>query len=184
MLFSKMSFPKIKFLAPAFVLMALAATASAQTSGPVSPPPATYTQTFNFPPAGLAGTETLQVNVVNVATAPPNVTATASCTGTITFAAANGSPVTTNTPQKFTLGTGQVYSASLTLSQTTYSSRGEIRAIVQQTITLPTLSACTLSMSLEIFDTSTGVTHAIMSGPAPSPIPLYGVLSGVAPVTR
>ncbi len=114
---------------------------------------------------GVAGTETLQVNVINLATLPPNVVATASCAGTISFANASGAAI--GTPVKFSVGPGQIFSAPLPFSKTGYSSRGEILASVQQTVTLPSPSFCTLAISLEVFDTNSGVIHAAISTSAP-----------------
>ena len=67
----------------------LAASASAQTSS------TTFTRDFRFPPVGIASTETVQINVVNNATASSSGTA-ASCTGTITFTNASGTVIGTS----------------------------------------------------------------------------------------
>ena len=158
----------------ASLLVLLAASAAAQGLVTVTPPVA-FSRNYNFPPVGLTGTETLQVNVVNTAlfTATPFVTGTASCTGTISFANASGTAIGTAVP--FTVGSGQIYSAPLPFSKTGYSSRGEILASVQQNVQLSLASPCLLTISLEIFDTSTGVIHALLTSPAPAPPPLLGI---------
>jgi hypothetical protein len=159
------------FVSASLVIL-LAASAAAQGPLAPAPPPVSFSRNYNFPPVGLAGTETLQVNVVNMAPSAPT-----SCTGTISFANASGTAI--GTPVPFTIGPGQVYSAPLPFSKTAYSSRGEIVASVQQTVTFSTVMSslgapCSLAISLETFDTGTGVTHALLTNPAPGlpPLPL------------
>jgi hypothetical protein len=56
--------------------------------------------------------------------------------------------------------------------------RGEILASVQGTTTLPSSTVCSLSVSLETFDTNTGVTHVFLTAPAPASATLATFLSG------
>jgi hypothetical protein len=167
---------KYPLFVSASLLVLLAASAAAQ-GPPVVTPPVAFTRNYNFPPVGLAGTETLQVNVVNLSlfTATPFVTGTASCTSTISFANASGMAI--GAPVKFTIGSGQIYSAPLPFSKTGYSSRGEILASVQQAVEISSAGACSLAISLETFDTSTGVTHAILTAPATTPGALFSVIT-------
>ncbi len=160
-----------------FPIILLAVSAVAQTTSPA--PPLAFTRNYIFPAIGLAGTETLQVNVVNLASVPTGSSAAESCTGTISFAKADGTAI--GTPVKFTVSAGQIYSAALPFARTTYASRGEILASVQQTVDFSAGSACSLSMSLETFDTATGVTHAVLSLASPAPAPLLGVISSIPP---
>jgi hypothetical protein len=125
----------------------------------------------------LAGTETLQVNVVNTSTVGPTATAVQACTGAISFANASGTAI--GTPVKFAVGPGQVFSASLPFSKTAYSNRGEIVASVQQTVTLGPVGLCSLAISLETFDTGTGVTHAVLTSPAAGFVPLFTTVTPV-----
>jgi hypothetical protein len=142
----------LKRSALALVASAMALSASAQTST------STSTQTFRFPPVGIASTETIQINVLNHATASSSGTA-ASCAGTITFTNASGTVIGTAT--SFTVTSGQVFSASLPFSKAGASGiRAEIVGSVQ--LTLASSTPCALANSLETFDTSSGVTHVFL----------------------
>jgi hypothetical protein len=138
--------------------------AAAQSAAATTPTPISFTRSYAFPAVGLAGTETLQVNVVNMATVPTGSTATASCTGTVSFVNSSGAAI--GTAAKFTVAAGQIFSVPLPFGSSGYSSRGEILASVQQTLAVPSSSLCSLAISLEVFDTGTGVTHAILTVPA------------------
>lgn len=132
-------------------------SASAQTS-------TTFTRDFSFPPVGIASTETIQINVLNHATASSSGTA-ASCTGTITFTNASGAAIGTAT--SFTVTSGQVFSASLPFSKAGASgTRAEIVGSVQLTVSTSSSAPCALTNSLETFDTSSGVTHVFLGGSA------------------
>src|ERR1035438_1468217 len=78
----------------------LAATAVAQTT-------TTVTSDASTPVVGLAGSETVQINVINTAAASPSGVA-ASCVGAITFYNSSGSAIGSAT--SFSIGTGQVFS--------------------------------------------------------------------------
>lgn len=126
----------------------------------------TITREYNFPPVGLASSETAQVNVVNVATLPTAVGATApSCSGTVTFANASGKTV--SSPASFTTTGSQIFSTQLTFSELGATGvRSEFLASVQLTsAALPATASCSLVLSLETFDTSTGVTHVYLGNP-------------------
>ena len=142
-----------------FVLTLLAAAAPAllaqttTTSG-------TYTATQNLPPVGLASTETAQINAVNVAAASSSGTA-ASCTGSISFLNSSGTVIGTATT--YTLGTNQLKSVSVAYSAVGEAGRAEIRGVVTQTGATPSDVPCELLVSLETYDTTTGVTHVYLS---------------------
>ena len=138
-----------------FVLTLLAAAAPAlwaQTTSTSS----TYTATRNLPPVGLASSETAQINAVNAAEASSSGMA-ASCTGTISFL--NNSGTVIGTAASFTLGTNQLKSVSIPYASAGASGRTEIRGVVTQTFTQGSDVPCELLVSLETYDTSTGVTH-------------------------
>jgi hypothetical protein len=126
----------------------------------------------NLPVVNLASSETAQVNVVNLAASFTAVTgaalptggATASCTGTITFYTAAGTSLGSGTP--FTIGTGQISSASLPYSQLVSPNGGRtpIRAVVTLTETAGSGVPCTLASNIEIYDTSSGVTNVHVEG--------------------
>jgi hypothetical protein len=81
-------------------------------------------------------------------------------------------------PVPFTVITGQIFSAPLPFAMTGISGfRGEILASVQGTTTIPSSNLCSLSISLETFDTNTGVTHVYLPLSAPAAF-FPGVLSG------
>jgi len=149
-------------------LTAAAFAAFAQTSTT-----STTTRNFVFPPAGLASSETAQVNVVNTASASQSGTA-ASCTGNVSFLSSTGAVIGTAT--NFTVGTGAISSAKLAFgSSGATGTRTVIRAEVTQTFTATTGTAnapCALAISFETYDTTTGATHTYQTGSgssAPSP---------------
>jgi hypothetical protein len=155
--------------------------------------PASYSRTVNLPVVGLASSETAQVNVVNLAPSAEPVTGgtvpsggnTASCTGGITFYDISGNALTSS--PSFTIGTGQIFSATLPYSQipassTSASGRTAIRAVVTITGT-PSLSTapCSLAANIETFDTSTGVTHVHVEG---GTLPLSGLVGVLKSLER
>jgi hypothetical protein len=182
-----------------------AAQGTVTTQPTPTPTPTSYPWSYSFPPVGLAYPETLQVNVANQpaaaflgispvgvctlcstfgipstplggTTVPVTVTPITNgpCAGTITFTNAAGTTI--GTPVSFTVAVGQIFSAPLPFSMTGYSGfRGEILPSVQGTTTIPSSTVCSLSVSLETFDTNTGVTHVFL--PAPGTYPME-VLSG------
>ena len=125
-----------------------------------------FTQNYNFPPVGLASSETAQVNIVNIAKASTTAGATApACAGTITFTNAAGTAI--GNAVSFTTTGSEVFSTSLNFSQVGASGvRGEFVASVQLTSTVPSKAPCSLVFSLETFDTSTGATHVLLGNSA------------------
>lgn len=168
------------YAAAAIVLPALAiAETTTTTAAPIQ-----LTRTFVFLPIGVAPTETAQVNVVNTAVAPTSSTTAPSCSGTISFLNASGAVIGTAT--KFTAAAGQIVSATLPYGSAGVagSARAEIRAEIQLTTTTPTantpIPACSLSYSLETYDTTTGATHAYVPGTGTlSPIYFFGALGPI-----
>jgi hypothetical protein len=123
---------------------------------------ATATRNITLPPIGLGGSETAQINVVNLASNTSTGTA-ASCAGSISFLNASGAAIGSAT--SFTVTSGQTFSASLPFAKTAASSRTTIRGVVTLTeSTTTTNPPCDLQVSMETFDTSTGVTHAYLAG--------------------
>jgi hypothetical protein len=133
---------------------------------------ASLSRIVNLPVVGLASSETAQVNVVNLAAsfsavlgAAPPVSTTASCTGSITFYNASGNIINPNSTASFTIGTGQIYSASLPYSDIAVGDRpsGNGRTTIWAAVTINgsnnSSTPCTLASNIETFDTSTGVTH-------------------------
>lgn len=135
---------------------------AASSFGQTTTTTTTYTRTSALAPIGLALTETIQVNLTNVATASSTGTA-ASCAGSVSFLNAAGTVV--GTAATFTATTGQTVSVKLP-----YASAGAAgqRAVLRPVITLTGTSnvPCKLDTSLETYDTATGVTHICQSGDA------------------
>jgi hypothetical protein len=153
-----------------FSFLAFAVAGLAQTT-------TTATRSLAFPPVGLAFSETAQINVANTAAISATATATAaSCTGTISFNTAAGAAA--ETPVKFTVAAGQIFSAELTAAKlgVINGQRAEFIGSVQVALTPKT--PCTLSISLETFDSTTGVTHLYLPNPASGQV--LGVFPGGA----
>ncbi len=123
----------------------------------------TVTRTSSFVPVGLAISETAQINVVNLAQPAASGGTAPSCTGTISFMNSKGMAIGSAT--SFTLASGQIASATLPYVTTGATGRTEIRGVVTSTSTRGSGVRCSLSSSLETFDTSTGVTHVFVEGP-------------------
>ncbi len=152
----------IRNLIRSFALTAaLTGSAVAQTSDATA---TTHTSDFTFPLVGLASTETLGVNLINLAsnaTTSTSTTTAASCTGTVSFINAAGTTIGSATT--YTLAAGAVTSVTLPFSSAGLTgNRGLIRTVVATTTTngVP----CSLSFTLNTYDTSSGVTHVFITG--------------------
>ena len=148
----------MKTISTITLVCALAATAFAQGT-------TSLTRSYNLPPVGLGSTETAQVNLVNTVTSSAGTSSASSpaCTGTISFADASGKAI--GSPVSFTTSGSQVFSTQLMFSQLGVTgTRGEFVGSIQLTTALPADgSRCSLTYSLETFDTSTGATHVYLS---------------------
>jgi hypothetical protein len=127
-------------------------------AGAMAQPFLTVTRDYNFPPVGLASSETAQLNVVNIAQANA-ANSTPSCTGTINFANASGTAIVK--PVSFTTTGSQISSTQLTFSQLQLAS-GEVRGEFVASVQLMSAAGCALVFSLETFDSTTGVTHVYL----------------------
>jgi hypothetical protein len=133
----------------------------------------TTTRDASIGPVGVGSTETIQINVANLAANSTTGTA-ASCTGSITFNNTAGNAIGTST--SFTVTAGQIFSASLPFSKiTTGTARTEVIGVVALTTSSTTRTPCDLHFSLETFDTATGATHVYVSGGA------GGLVGGAGP---
>ena len=129
----------------------------------VSPePPVTLTRGFTFSPVTLATSETARITVVNTAAPATTGGTPPSCTGSISFLSSGSSTPLAQT--SFTLGAGQFVTVNLPyLSSGITTSPGEVLGQVTLSQTFgPSAAACTLSMSLVVFDTSSGVGHLVV----------------------
>src|SRR5580658_2005256 len=136
------------------IMILIAISASAQTTT------TSATRSFDFPPVGLASSETMQINVANSATASSGGTA-ASCTGTISFTTSGGTVV--GTAASFTVASGEISSATLPFTKTSATgNRVEIVGVVS--LTTASGTPCALQTSLETFDTDSGDTHVYLAG--------------------
>ena len=147
-------------LAAAAITGLLAAGAVAQTT-------ATNTSTREFPLIGLGSTETVQINVLNQATTSASG-ASASCAGTIAFLNASGAAILPST--SFTLSSGQISSVSLPFASA--GAAGKAHTVVRGVITLNHTAnvPCRLVSTLELYDSTTGVTHSTSNAGAIAPI--------------
>ena len=122
----------------------------------------TATRDSTIGPIGVGSTETIQVNVANLASNSANGTA-ASCTGSITFNNAAGNAIGTSAP--FTVTAGQISSVSLPFSKISSSTaRTEVIGVIALTTSSSSPAPCRLHYSLETYDTTTGATHAYLTG--------------------
>ena len=126
----------------------------------------TRSREADFSPIGLAVGETLQVNVANTAANPTATGATpASCMGSVSFYGATGAIIGSAT--SFTLTSGQISSVKLPYASagaTSTATRPLIRPVITLTTTFPNGPACNLTLSLETYDSATGVTHVHVEG--------------------
>ena len=143
--------------------------------------PSSFTSTHVFPPVGLGSTETASITVVNSATAE-SVTGTtgtgtipASCTGTIAFFNSSGQMIGTAT--SFTLGSQQFKTVTLPFANAGLSgsslangNRGEIQGQVSVTTSTSTYAPCSLLLSMETYDSTTGATHAVLTSSPVRPL--------------
>lgn len=153
------------------IVSALLGCASAQVTTPIM-----FARDYNFPPVGLASSETAQVNLVNMAT-PATATpvaanpVAAACTGTVTFVNASGATV--GSPISFNTIGSQIYSTELSFSKLATSGlRAEFVARVQWNVPVTAPAPCSLVFSLETFDNTTGATHVFLGNSATIAIPM------------
>ncbi len=148
------------------ILLALAAVAVAPAFAQTSI--VTRTSDFGFPVVGLGSTETIGVNLINLA---PNLASgtAASCSGSVTFYNSAGTAI--GPANTFTLAANAATSINLAFSSTGITgTRGLIRAVLANTATAGV--PCALSYSLNTFDTGTGATHLFLAGPTVNMMPL------------
>jgi hypothetical protein len=135
-------------------------------------PPTTTTRQVSFAPVGVALTETMQVNLLNQATAASNNSTAPSCTGSVSFLDATGKAIA-GTGGNFTVASGQTQSLSIlgtkANTSTTTGSRAEVRAVI--TLNVVHGTPCSLVDSLETFDSTTGATHVFLLGSILNEIP-------------
>jgi hypothetical protein len=124
----------------------------------------TTTRDTTIGPVGVGSTETIQINVANLASNAASGTA-ASCAGSITFNNSSGAAIGTST--SFTVTAGQIFSAPLPFAKiSTSNARTEVIGVIALTTTSTSEAPCELHYSLETYDSTTGVTHVYLSGAA------------------
>ena len=105
----------------------------------------------------------MAVNLINLSSNPNNGNNgnASSCTGSVTFVNQAGANIGTATP--FTLAAGAVSVVALPFSSSGITgTRGLVRAVVATTATSNV--PCSLSYSLNTYDTVGGVTHVFIQG--------------------
>jgi hypothetical protein len=129
------------------------------------------TRQSNFAPVGVAGTETIQVNLLNTAQNNTNNGTAASCTGSVAFLDSAGKAIS-GAGGSFTVPAGQIVSVSLAGSKipasSTTGTRPEVHITVSLVTTVPHPAPCALVESLETFDSTTGATHTVQASTVPA----------------
>jgi hypothetical protein len=138
-------------------------TSPTQAQVPIAP--ASVTRDYVFPPIGLGASETASITIVNAASVASSGATVAmpatGCTGTISFSNPNG-PI--GTPAPFTVQPAQFLTVTLPFASAGLpGTRGEIQGKVSLTTSTATSSSCSLMLSLETYDSNTGVTHAVLN---------------------
>jgi hypothetical protein len=147
-------------LISAAAFIAAVSPARSQISTPITP--TSDTRNYEFPPVGLASSETASITVVNTATSSSAATGTPpSCTGTISFSNSSGA---IGTPATFTVGAGGFQTVTLPFASAGLTgNRGEIQGKVSLAISSTAPAPCSLMLSLETYDSTTFATHAVLS---------------------
>jgi hypothetical protein len=146
-------------------LIALGSTLTVFAAGPTS----TRTSTYDFAPAGLGSTETLQVNIANFASNPAMGPA-ASCVASVAFLNASG--VAIGSATSVTATAGETQSVKLTSPQAGTGVHGEVRVVI--TLTETSGVACSAVYTLETYDSSSGATHLYITANGPVTLPQQG----------
>ncbi len=168
-----MCFQKFLLISAAAVCGSISAMWAQGTSTPTS-----FTTDYVFPPVGLGSTETASVTVVNTAkaqttTSTGTMAPAPSCTGTISFASASG---TIGTASSFTVGSDQFKTVTLPFTGAGLTGiRGEIQATVSLTTSTSMRTPCSLTISLETYDSTTGATHAVLTNSLAAAVPILPV---------
>jgi hypothetical protein len=126
---------------------------------------------LRLPPLGLAASETAQVNVVNTLLPPPNGGVAPFCSGTVVFYDSMGGVIGQIRP--FQLESAQMFSTVFEFASAGASGhRTAVLAVIYLSpfrvaaASRPVVTPCSITSSLETFDTVTGVTHAVVTGTA------------------
>jgi len=153
-------------------------TNSGGTTPPTTTTPPVFTRTFLFPAVGLAATESARIAAVNIAQTTHKGTA-ALCNGSISFTDALGKPVGAVSPIK-DLPTGQIAHGDVSGFNGSNSSslRNEYQGSVQVTVGPGASAPCSLLLTLEVFDTQTGVTRGLITSAIEEPLEVEPISAG------
>jgi hypothetical protein len=142
----------------------------------------TFSSSINLPVVGLGSTQTVELDVVNLASNASNGTA-ASCSGSISFLNSTGATIGTATAIT-DLGAGAAMSASLPFASSGGTgTRTLVRAVVTLTTTVTSgkpSAPCSLAVSLNLFETSTGATDTVIPSSSAASTPV-GPISPLSP---
>jgi hypothetical protein len=151
-------------------LVVAAPAENTSTTPPNKTPPAPIVRTYVFPAVGFApSSEIVRVTVVNIASKAHNGS-DAACSGAILFSDATGKPL--QAAVDFTkLGTGQIAAVDYPAPQNPpppqipglVLKRGELQGSVQVTIDPAAPAPCSLLLTLEVYDSTTYATHALVT---------------------
>jgi hypothetical protein len=152
-----------------FMVAAIAGMAQTTTT-------TTTTRDTTIGPVGVGSTETLQINVANLASNSASGTA-ASCTGSITLN--NGSGTAIGAATSFTVTAGEIFSLALPYAKiSTSTSRVEVIGVIGLTTTSTAQAPCDLHYSLETYDSTSGAAHIYVSGSAAEGTAGFGPVEG------
>ncbi len=152
------------------IFVGILAAGTAATGLAQPPQGNSVTRQSSFAPVGVAGTEVIQVNLLNTAQNVNNGAA-ASCAGTVAFLDSTGKAIG-GSGGPFTATSGQIVSMNLAGSKipasTTTGTRPEVHVTVSLTLAVPHPAPCQLVQSVETFDSATGATHTLQTSMVPA----------------
>lgn len=144
----------------------------------------TISSSINLPVVGVGSTQTLEVDVVNLASNASNGTA-ASCNASISFLNSSGTAIVSSTAIA-KLGAGAATSATLPFASSGGTgNRTLVRAVVTLTSSVSTgtpRTPCSLQVSMSLFETGSGATDAVIPGSGVASI-VGGPVSPANPVS-
>jgi hypothetical protein len=147
------------------ILLAITMMTGALFAQPATTP---RTAQYSFPLVGLANSESIQVNLINLAPNSNSGTAS-SCTGNVAFTTVGGG-TSIGGGGTFTLAANEATSIGPSAGDNVIAAgaRSLLHVVVTTNFTLSV--PCNLSFSLNTFDTASGVTHVFLTGTGPAVI--------------
>ena len=160
------------------IVPASAANKIETTPAAPAPAPAVYNRTFMFPATGFANDdESVRITVINTAADGANVKA--SCSGSILFHDSTGAQIQGTQPTPFNIGSGKIAIGDYTPMPLVagiplQKIRTEVQGLVQLTIDPAKWAPCSLLLTLEVYETSSKITRALLTAVIEEPIAVDG----------